>query len=191
MRPRRPLCFGPPGLAIDVQPSRGEVPVSRQKTVSFRRFSGALMAGLLALSVTAVQAMSDDDGEKEGKKAGSPMSEARQLVRDRNWGGAIGKLEEALEGDQYNADVLNLLGFSHRNLGQFDEALEYYRRALKVDPEHLGANEYLGELYLQRNDLTQALAQLEILDSACFLPCKEYNKLKESVDRYKAKNGVN
>lgn len=163
----------------------------RQKNSKLRSLTGVAMAAMLAFSAGAVHAMSDDDDDKDAKKAGSSMSEARQLVRDRDWGGAIGKLEEALQDDQYNPDVLNLLGFSHRNLGQFDEALEYYRRALKVDPEHLGANEYLGELYLQRDDLPQALAQLEILDSACFLPCKEYNKLKESVDRYKAKNGVN
>ena len=50
--------------------------------------------------------------------------------------------------------------------------------------EHKGANEYLGELYLETNQLDKAVRQLEILDGLCTFSCKEYSKPKKAIDSY-------
>ena len=66
---------------------------------------------------------------------------------------AIKHLEKAVSVYPNNPDVYNLLGYSHRKLDQLEKAFVNYRKALKLDPRHLGANEYIGELYLRTNNL--------------------------------------
>ena len=93
-------------------------------------------------------------------------------------------LEELLK-DKKNAnnpDILNDYAFSLRNLKQFDKAEKFYLAALKIDPRHVGANEYLGELYLQTKRPEQAKKILEILKNC---NCEEYKELKEQVEKYK------
>ena len=61
-----------------------------------------------------------------------------------------------IAGDSQNADAWNFLGFSHRNLKSYDQALDAYQKALAIDPEPRAANEYLGELDLRTGDLAKA-----------------------------------
>ncbi len=70
-----------------------------------------------------------------------------------------------------DADMLNLLAYSQRKLQRFDEALVNYQKALGIEPEHRGANEYLGELYLQLGQPDKAQERLQVLDEACFFGC--------------------
>ena len=48
-------------------------------------------------------------------------------------------------------------------------------------PAHLGAHEYLGELYLQRGELEQARAQLAELERLCPAGCEERSELAEAI----------
>jgi hypothetical protein len=47
-----------------------------------------------------------------------------------------------------------------------------------------GANEYLGELYLETNQFDKAVEQLQILDNLCRTNCKEYSQLKQMIDSF-------
>jgi tetratricopeptide (TPR) repeat protein len=85
-----------------------------------------------------------------------------------------------------NADAYNYLGYANRKLGKHSEALMYYQKALSLEPEHLGANEYLGELYLEMKQLPQAEERLAVLQNACG-DCEEYEDLKAEIEEYKAK----
>ena len=106
------------------------------------------------------------------------------LIENGDFDGAINELYAVLDLDPDNPDILSLLGFTHRKKGEFEDALTYYEWALRSEPEHKGANEYLGELYLQTNQLDKAVRQLEILDGLCGNGCKEYTKLKKLIDSY-------
>jgi predicted Zn-dependent protease len=64
--------------------------------------------------------------------------------------------------------------------------VRYYTRALAADPKHRGANEYLGEAYLEQNNLHEAEARLARLNELCGMDCKEYKALAQSVANYKA-----
>jgi hypothetical protein len=64
---------------------------------------------------------------------------------------------------------------------------KHYNEALRIDPKHKGANEYLGEAYLMVNNLPKAKEQLAVLDKLCFFSCKEYSELKKSIADYEAK----
>ena len=77
------------------------------------------------------------------------------------------------------ADTLNYLGFTTRKLGDYDNGEKYYLLGLEINPNHVGINEYLGELYVATNRLDLAKERLKILESC---NCKEYNELKEVIE---------
>ena len=62
---------------------------------------------------------------------------------------ALDKFEKAYAKDKKNADLLNYFGYALRKTGNFEKAEIYYLKGLELDTEHLGINEYLGELYVQ------------------------------------------
>ena len=98
---------------------------------------------------------------------------------------AIKHLERASRISPNNPDVYNLLGYSHRKLDQLEQAFDYYWKALKLDPRHLGANEYIGELYLRTNNIKKAEEHLAVLDDVCLFGCDEYDELKDAIEKYK------
>ena len=76
-------------------------------------------------------------------------------------------------------DTLNYLGFTTRKLGDFENGEKYYLLGLEIDPNHVGINEYLGELYVVTNRLDLAKERLKVLESC---NCEEYTELKEIID---------
>ncbi len=110
---------------------------------------------------------------------------AQQLVDGQHYEEALPLLFHLDEESPNNPDVLNLIGFSLRKTGQMDNALGYYLRALALDPEHLGANEYLGELYLEMKQPAKARERLAVLQRACG-DCEEFEELQTKIDRYAA-----
>ena len=98
---------------------------------------------------------------------------------------AIADFDRAAARDPKNADAQNLLGYSWRKSGNLDLAFKYYNEALRIDPAHRGAHEYIGEAYLMVNNLPKAEEHLAQLNKLCFLPCAEYTELKKAVEKYK------
>ena len=64
-------------------------------------------------------------------------------------------------GKSKQADKFNLLGFTARKSGNLQAAGEYYERALEINPKHIQALEYQGELFLQLGEIEQAKKNLE------------------------------
>ena len=84
------------------------------------------------------------------------------------------------------ANTLNYLGFTTRKLGDFENGEKYYLQGLAIDPNHIGINEYLGELYVATNRHNLAVERLEVLEGC---KCDEYEELKaiiagEKVSKY-------
>ena len=82
------------------------------------------------------------------------------------------------------ADTLNYLGFTTRKLGDFENGEKFYLQGLKIDPKHIGINEYLGELYVATNRHNLAVERLEVLKDC---NCKEYDQLKAVIAGEKSK----
>jgi len=80
------------------------------------------------------------------------------------------------------ADTLNYLGFTTRKLGDYENGEKYYLQGLAIEPNHIGINEYLGELYVATNRIDLANERLKILESC---NCKEYDSLKQIIAGYK------
>ncbi len=106
--------------------------------------------GLLLASGGALAAGTSNE-PKEEKSTSAPASlydTAVERVEQKNYTAAVELLEQVVAKEPENADAWNYLGFSLRKLNRVDEAFAAYDQALRIDPEHDGANEYLGELYL-------------------------------------------
>lgn len=78
-------------------------------------------------------------------------------------------------------DTLNLLAYSNRKLGYLDAAADFYGRALAIDPNHLGALEYQGELFLQQGNTNAAKANLTRLETLCPSGCEERTALEQAL----------
>lgn len=109
--------------------------------------------------------------------------DAVRLINRGEYDAAKAMLGEAQAAFGPHPDVLTYLGFANRKQGRYDDAVGYYSAALAVDPDHLGANEYLGEYYVELGDLEAARGQLETLEALCPFGCAEATELKRWIDQ--------
>jgi len=119
---------------------------------------------------------------------------AKRLIKHQDYAKAIPHLEATLAKRPHDADVLNYLGYTHRMVGvgetdasrnnDFRMSLTYYQQALAIDPNHRGVHEYLGELYLQMNDLNKAHSEMNQLVILCPDGCDERDTLNKSLAAY-------
>jgi len=115
----------------------------------------------------------------------SLLKSSRSSISKKKWAQAKKDLIKADKLNSKNADVKNLLGFVTRNMNDTKSSMKYYQAALKIDPNHLGANEYLGELYLKLKQPDKAKAQLAKLEQICGTNCAEYKDLAQDIAKYK------
>ena len=92
---------------------------------------------------------------------------------------ALKLLTKANKKKPNNPDTLNYLGFTTRKLGDFENGEKYYLEGLAIEPNHIGINEYLGELYVVTNRIDLAKERLNVLANC---NCDEYNELKEIIE---------
>lgn len=123
--------------------------------------------------------------DTEETAAGVDLDAARALVDAQKFDDALPALRRLDQESPDNPDILNLIGFSLRKTGKPAEALEFYDRALALDPRHLGANEYLGELYLEMREPEKARERLDVLREACG-SCEEFRDLQAKINQYAA-----
>ncbi len=117
------------------------------------------------------------------------LASARTAIAAKDWNLAIFELSTAAREEPLNADVHNLLGYSYRKRATPDitKAFEHYYTALKIDPRHKGAHEYIGEAFLMEKRLREAERHLAELEKICGnRTCEEYADLSKSIAAYKA-----
>lgn len=149
--------------------------------MKLRLISALVLTALLA-STPMVQAV-DSGGSSTSVSVSDQLSAARAQIKSQKWAAAIDTLKLALEAEPNNADANNLMGYSLRKSGNVQRAEGFYLKALKLSPKHKGANEYLGELYVEIGQLEKAKQRLEVLEGVCGTGCEEYKDLKAAIDK--------
>ena len=153
-----------------------------------------LCAGLLCWAALA-GAAGGGGGGGDATSSWSAKSEdpavktAKAAIAAGDYASAQLGLKVALASDPGNADLHNLYAYSLRKGANPDMNLvfKHYQEALRIDPKHRGAQEYIGEAYLLVNDLPKAKEHLAALDKLCFFGCSEYTELKKAIADYEAK----
>ena len=144
-----------------------------------KRVHVAVMAAALLIA-GASAAFAVDDEVTPDNAANPDFTSVKAMVDSGQFDQALPKLQELDKDSPNNPDVLNLMGYTYRKTGHTDEALDYYNRALNLEPKHLGANEYLGELYLEMKQPDKAKERLAVLKAACG-DCEEYEELEQAI----------
>jgi len=129
------------------------------------------------------------DTNSSGAPVDPVLEQAAQASARNDWAGAQAILKDAVAKTPGNAEYHNMYAYNLRKGANPDMSLvfKHYNEALRIEPKHRGANEYLGEAYLMVNNVAKAREQLATLDRICFLSCKEYSDLKKSIADYEAK----
>jgi Tfp pilus assembly protein PilF len=125
-----------------------------------------------------------------GSKAEDPaVKTAKGSIAAGDFASAQTALKVALAGDPGNADLHNLYAFSLRKGPSPDMQLvfKHYEEALRIDPKHRGAHEYIGEAYLMTGNLPKAREHLAALDKLCFFGCAELDQLKKAIAAYEGR----
>jgi Tfp pilus assembly protein PilF len=117
------------------------------------------------------------------------LEHAATALAQKDWAGAQKTLKDALQSSPDNADYHNLYAYSIRKGANPDMNLvfKHYGEALRIDPKHRGAHEYIGEAYLIVGNVAKAKEHLGVLDKLCFFPCEEYTDLKKAIAEYEKK----
>jgi tetratricopeptide (TPR) repeat protein len=153
----------------------------------------AALGVLASLALLAPQAQAADTTPEPpppprySAPAAAPLASAQAHIRAARWPEALAELRRLnLERD---ADWNNLMGYALRKQATPDlaGAQRFYDAALRIDPNHLGALEYVGELALTKNDLPAAEAYLARLQRACGIanPCEPLETLKKAIAGHK------
>ena len=124
------------------------------------------------MAVTHIKAAKNFEKKDKLEKAKKSYMKAQKLLVQSN------------KNYPNKADTLNYLGFTARKLGDFKNGEKFYLQGLKIDPKHIGINEYLGELYVATNRHNLAVERLEVLKDC---NCKEYDQLKAVIAGEKSK----
>jgi tetratricopeptide (TPR) repeat protein len=149
-------------------------------------FAAVLALGLTAAGASAWSTHAFAFGSSSAEdEADSQFRKAEKAIKAKKYDEAVPLLQAVLKSTPKNADALNELAYSQRNLGQLDEAMTNYNAALAINPEHKGALEYQGELYLMQGNSTAAEANLEKLGQICKRGCAEKDALSAALERFK------
>ena len=142
---------------------------------------------LLILSVNSYSAGSDENAvvKTNYEKAVVHIKRAKKYEKKNKIKKSNKRYEKALKlliksnkEKPNNADTLNYLGFTTRKLGDYKNGEKFYLEGLAIEQDHIGINEYLGELYVVTNRIDLAKERLKILKNC---NCEEYDQLREII----------
>lgn len=142
-----------------------------------------VIALLLALAGVAAPALAagSNDSSATATAAPSGLSAAQAAVDAGRYPEALKLLATVVKEEPRNADALNLMGYANRKMKRLNEAARYYEAALKVDPKHIGALEYQGELFVETGDYDRARQNLKLIGAICGA-CEEAIDLRAALD---------
>jgi len=149
-----------------------------------------VVGGLCAATCALAAGGTDTDTPSWSAATEDPaVKSARAALTAGDYANAQTMLKVALAASPGNADLNNLYAYALRKGAKPDMAtvFKYYGEALRIDPKHRGANEYIGEAYLMVNDPAKAKEHLAALDRLCFFGCSEYTELKKAIADYELK----
>ena len=107
---------------------------------------------------------------------------AENFINNKDFKSAIKVLKDLMTEDPNGytkADLYNYLGFATRKLSNPDYELaeSYYLKALEINNNHIGAMEYLGELYVETDRTDEALVLLSRIKMVAGDNSSEYKDL--------------
>ncbi len=107
--------------------------------------------------------------------------DAVRLINQHRYADALAELQRARAAFGPHPDILTYIGYVNRKMGRLDTAESYYKQVFALDPDHVGATEYYGELKVERGDMAGARQMLARLDTLCTYGCVEQDDLNRWI----------
>jgi Flp pilus assembly protein TadD len=118
-----------------------------------------------------------------GPRAGdTAYVQAVSLINEKRYDEALKSLAAAQATFGPHPDILTYEGYAWRKKGDYARAEQYYRQALAIAPDHIGATEYYGELKVARGDIGGARKMLAKLDRICTFGCADAEELRRWIE---------
>src|SRR6516162_4426030 len=136
-----------------------------------------ISAVLVGMSLASTAALAVDNVTS---REAPDLASVRAKIKAKDYRGALAELTPMLVTNQH-ADVYNLMGFSLRKTGDYKQAYTFYKKALDFDPQHKGALEYLGELYVETGQVEKAKENVALLQKICPAGCEELEDLQDAI----------
>jgi tetratricopeptide (TPR) repeat protein len=161
------------------------VPLFQRKEILVRPTALFLLVSTM-LTATALAATGACAVDNITSRDAPDLASVRAKIKANDYEAALAELAPMLSTYQH-ADVYNLMGFSLRKTGDYKQAYSFYRKALDFDPDHKGALEYLGELYVETGQIDKAKENAARLRQLCPSGCEELADLESAIGRTAAK----
>jgi len=112
---------------------------------------------------------------------------AKKLIYKKNYAKSLEILKDIENEKPFGyskADLYNYMGFASRKQKDPDyiNAEKYYLKALSLEADHIGALEYLGELYYETDRLDKSKSLLEKLGEVAGQDSDEYKELSKLIN---------
>lgn len=144
------------------------------------RNSSKITSGFFALGAAVLLSTAAFAVDNVISKDAPDLTAPRAKIKAMDFKGAIADLTPLLATHQH-ADVYNLMGFSLRKSGDLKQAATFYSKALDFNPEHKGALEYQGEMFVEMGQVDKAKVNLAKLVTLCPAGCEEREDLEKAI----------
>ena len=143
----------------------------------------ALSAGTSSVDVESSESINDSD------QILILYQRAENYILEENYKKSLKVLKSLIKREDlgdHRANIYNLLGYSYRKISKpdLDKSYAAYMMALELDPSHIGAHEYLGELYLMLNEKNKAIEMLNKLEKLVTSSGKEFIELQNAINKF-------
>ena len=122
-----------------------------------------------------------DEKKSEQQFIDGYKSAHAMIYRQHDYSAGIDKLKSLGRDD--HPDVANLIGYSSRKLGRYEDSKVWYERALAADPAHTVTWSYYGMWHAEQGNLLKAKEYLAKVETLCGnTRCREYTELKGVIE---------
>lgn len=154
--------------------------------------SGTL-AALLFFGSPALAVFSGEMSPR-ARSSDSDYADGIEAWDKQNWPAVITAMEKVVARRPHHDNAWTRLGYAWRKLRNYDKSLAAYDRALTLNPRNRAALEYLGEAYIELDQIGEARSMLDRLAAECRRisltfsdgkftnGCDEFTDLKKTIE---------
>ena len=144
---------------------------------------------ILSVLLVPAAALAAGDNAPAASPRDPTLERVSNATAQKDWPAAQAILRDAISRNPDNPDYHNMYAYTIRKGASPDMNLvfKHYNEALRIDPKHRGAHEYIGEAYLMVGNLPKAKEHLSTLDKLCFFSCEEFTDLKKAIAEFESK----
>ncbi len=144
----------------------------------------------IVASVAAAESNSDADAVEAppvksqlmGSGVGLSLTEAIQLIDDRDYRAAVKKLKLLSKSHENNSEVWRLLGVASFKKGDFLGSKIAFEKSLEIDSENSQTLSEQAVLFMSIGDRESARSNLYKLDAICPDGCEARDQVASSLD---------